>query len=115
MSTHSKDAASKQASSTSSNETLLKGRQSVDRSVRALMRDMEHENTLVQESPTGRLQRVLKIFRGVKPALVVISALPLIPSNWRAALVMFTQALDALSSIAPGFTLEFKAGKDLEV
>ena len=111
MSTNQKDLNSKQ---TSSETTITKSRKSVDRSVRALMQDMEHENTLVQESPNGRLQRVLKIFRGVKPALVVISAIPVIPSTWRAAIVMFLQALEALSSIGSDITLEFKAGKDLE-
>jgi hypothetical protein len=114
MNTNQKDLDSKTAS-TSSSETIAQSRKSVDRRVRALMQDMEHENTLVQESPTNRLQRVLKIFRGVKPALLVISTLPLVPGNWRAAIVMFLQALDGLNSIAPGFTLEFKAGKDLEV
>ena len=112
MSTNQKDLNAKQ---TSSNETTIsKNRKSVDRNIRALMQDMEHENTLVQESPNGRLQRVLKIFRGVKPALSVLSTLPLVPSTWRAAIVMFVQALEALSTIGSDITLEFKAGKDLE-
>jgi hypothetical protein len=48
---------------------------------------MEHENTS-SPSPSGRLQRVLKIYRGVKPLLAVAGTLPLIPSA--CSLVMFT-------------------------
>ena len=83
-------------------------------SLRKLQQEMEQENTLVQETPNGRLQRVLKIFRGIKPLFAVLGSLPLIPSTWRAAIVMFTQALDALAVVAPEVTAEFKAGKDLE-
>ena len=74
---------------------------------------MEQENTLVQETPNGRLQKVLKIFRGIKPVLAVLSSLPLIPSTWRAAIVMFIQALEALAVVGADITAEFKAGKDL--
>jgi hypothetical protein len=97
----------------SSEAIIARSKRSVDRSVRALMQEMEHENTLVRESPAGTLQRVLKIFRGLKPLFAVISTLPIIPSTWRVAIVMFTQALDALAFVAPDVTAEFKAGKDL--
>jgi hypothetical protein len=43
----------------------------------------------------------------------VIGSLPLIPSTWRGAIVVFTQALDALTAIGGDITAEFKAGKDL--
>jgi hypothetical protein len=56
---------------------------------------------------------VLKIYRGIKPVLAVLSALPLIPSTWRAALVMFDQALEALSGVGGEVVASFKAGKDL--
>lgn len=82
-------------------------RANVDRSILALTREMRHENTLIEESPSSRLQKVLKIYRGIKPLLAVLGTLPLIPSNWRGAIVIFTQALDALA------TADFKAGKDL--
>jgi len=56
---------------------------------------------------------VLKIWRGIKPVFAVIGSLPLIPSTWRGAIVVFTQALDALTAIGGDITAEFKAGKDL--
>lgn len=109
MSTNPKELNTKEASET----MISKSKKNVDRSIRTLMQEMEHENTLVPESPSGRLQRVLKIFRGIKPLFVVLSSLPLIPSTWRAAIVMFTQALEALAIAAPDVTADFKAGKDL--
>lgn len=96
-----------------SESTIKTSKRSVDASLRNLQKEMEQENTLVQDTPTGRLQRVLKIYRGVKPLFAVISTLPLIPSTWRAAIVMFNQALEALAISAPDVTAEFKAGKDL--
>ena len=97
----------------SSESTIKTNKRSVDASLRNLQKEMEQENTLVQETPIGRFQRVLKIFRGIKPLLTVLGSLPLIPSTWRAAIVMFTQALDSLAVVAPEVTAEFKAGKDL--
>ena len=97
----------------SSEQAIATNKKGIDREVRALMREMEHENTLIQETPNSRLQRVLKIFRSLKPALAVIGALPLIPANWRGAIAMFVQALDALALLGPEITAEFKAGKDL--
>ena len=109
MSTNPKDLNPKE----SSESTIKTSKRSVDASLRNLQKEMEQENTLVQETPVGRLQRVLKIFRGIKPLLTVLGSLPLIPSTWRAAIVMFTQALESLAVVAPEVTAEFKAGKDL--
>ena len=92
---------------------IEKSKRSTGRTLRALNVDMEQENTLVGDTPNGRLQKVLKIWRGIKPVFAVISMLPLIPSTWRAAIVMFTQALDALTAVGGEITAEFKAGKDL--
>ena len=96
-----------------SKELIEKSKRSNDRTLRALQQDMEQENTLVGDTPNGRLQKVLKIWRGIKPVFAVISTLPLIPSTWRAAIVMFTQALDALTAVGGEITAEFKAGKDI--
>jgi hypothetical protein len=96
-----------------SKSIIEKTKRSTDRTVRALQQDMEQENTLVADTPNTRLQKVLKIYRGIKPVLAVLGSLPLIPSTWRAAVVMFTQALDALSSVGGEITAQFKAGKDL--
>jgi hypothetical protein len=104
MSTNAKD----------SIETIIAAnKQSIDRSVLALMQELKHENMLLAESPTGTLQRVLKIFRGIKPLLTVLSHLPGLPSTWRAALVMLIQALDSLTLAGPDLTASFKAGRDL--
>lgn len=93
-------------------ETLLKlSKKSVDRSIRTLVAEMEHENTLLAESAGGRVQRLLEIYRGIKPLLTVLASLPLLPSNWRAALVIFNQVLESLAT--SGITADFKAGKDL--
>ena len=92
---------------------IEKSKRSTDRTLRALKQEMEQENTLVQDTPNSRLQKVLKIFRGIKPVFAVLGSLPLIPSTWRAAIVMFTQALDALSIVGGEITAQFKAGKDL--
>jgi hypothetical protein len=109
MSTNSKILHPKQ----SSEEAIATSKKSIDREVRALLQEMEHENTLVAETPNSRLQRVLKIFRSLKPALAVIVALPLIPGNWRAAITLLVQALDSLALVGPEITAQFKAGKDL--
>ena len=109
MSTNPKELNPLEASKT----MIEKSKRSTDRTLRALQQDMEQENTLVQDTPNGRLQKVLKIYRGIKPVISVIGALPLIPSTWRAAIVMFTQALDALAAVGGEITAEFKAGKDL--
>lgn len=96
-----------------SKAAIEKSKRSTDRTLRALQQDMEQENTLVQDTPNSRLQKVLKIYRGIKPVFAVIGSLPLIPSTWRAAIVMFTQALDALTAVGGDITAQFKAGKDL--
>ena len=96
-----------------SKELIAKSKRSTDRTLRALSLDMEQENTLVQETPNGRLQKVLKIWRGIKPVFSVVSSLPILPSTWRGMIVVFTQALDALSAVGGDITAEFKAGKDV--
>lgn len=109
MSTNPKELNPLEASKT----MIEKSKRSTDRTLRALQQDMEQENTLVQDTPNSRLQKVLKVYRGIKPVFAVIGALPLIPSTWRAAIVMFTQALDALTAVGGDITAQFKAGKDL--
>ena len=109
MSTNPKELNPIEASKT----VIEKSKRSTDRTLRSLQQEMEQENTLVQDTPNTRLQKVLKIYRGIKPVFAVLGSLPLIPSTWRAAIVMFTQALDALTAVGGEITAEFKAGKDL--
>ncbi len=60
-----------------------------------------------------RLQRVLRLYRSIKPLLTLLGNLPILPSNWRASVLIFTQALDALLAVGPSITAGFKAGRDL--
>jgi hypothetical protein len=91
---------------------VSKSHQTIDRSIRTLMQELKHENTMPPETPLGRLQRVLKIYGGIKPLLVILGSVPVIPSPWRAALKTFAQSLEALAT-TPEVTAAFKAGKDL--
>ncbi len=87
----------------------------IDQTIRGI--DMEAEQSLVAAAaatPGERLQRVLKIYRGIKPLLTALSVLPLIPATWRAAITLFVQTIEALAASVPdGVAIEFKAGKDL--
>ena len=95
-------------------EMVIKSsKRTVGRSIRTLMQELESENTLVAESPLSRFQKVLKIYRGIKPLFAVLGTLPLIPSTWRAAIVMFEKALEGLSGVSGEITGQFKAGKDV--
>lgn len=87
--------------------TIAKNRKTIDRSISILMRELERENALLQGSPYGRIQRVLKIYRGLKPLFAVLISLPLIPAPWRAALFMYSRAVEALT------VADLKMGKEL--
>ena len=69
------------------------------------------EAKAVADSSADRVHKVISIFRGLRPLLVTISVLQLIPGQWRAAVQLFIAALDALA--ADGVSGDFKAGKDL--
>lgn len=69
------------------------------------------EAKAVGDSPADRVSKVIAIFRGLRPLLVMIAALQLIPNQWRAAVQLFIAALDALT--VDGVSGDFKAGKDL--
>ncbi|HJQ37193.1 MAG TPA: hypothetical protein VKB93_08645 [Thermoanaerobaculia bacterium] len=86
---------------------------SIDREIRTLTAEMEQEKTLMPEAQGGRIARLVKIYNGIKPLLSVLTALPLIPSSWRAALVLFNSALAAVAAGVDDVTADFKAGKDL--
>ena len=63
----------------------------------------------------GRVQKLVKVYNGIKPLLAVVSVTPLLSPSWRAALATFTQAVEALIN-APELAAagsDFKAGKDL--
>ncbi len=85
----------------------------VNGSIRTLLQEMQQEETPDNETPATRLQRVLKIYFGIKPLLAFLAAFPFIPSTWRKALTLLTQALEALALSTPEVTAAFKAGRDL--
>jgi hypothetical protein len=86
---------------------------SIDRDIRTLAAEVEQENALMPETQEGRVARLVKIYSGIKPLLTVISALPVIPSSWRAALTIFNTALAAVAAGAEEIDAGFKAGRDL--
>jgi hypothetical protein len=69
------------------------------------------EAKAVADTSSDRVRKVIAIFRGLRPLLIVLSTLQLIPGQWRAAVQMFIAALDALA--VDGVAGDFKAGKDL--
>jgi hypothetical protein len=97
----------------SADAAVSKSHRTVDRSIRTLMQELKNETTALPETPLGRVQRVLQIYGGIKPLLVILGSVPVIPSPWRAALKTFAQSLEALAATAPEVTAAFKAGKDL--
>lgn len=85
----------------------------IDREIQALTAELEQEQSLLPETQSGRIARLLRIYNGIKPLLTVIGALPLLPSGWRAALVLFNNALAAVAAGVDDVSADFKAGKDL--
>ena len=65
----------------------------------------------------GQAQKLVRIYKGIKPLLEVVSTLPIFSPALRGALAIFTEALDALVSTpelaGAGAGGDFKAGKDL--
>jgi hypothetical protein len=59
-------------------------------------------------TPAGDAQRLSTVFASVRPILLSLAAVPLIPAAWRTALRVFVNTLDQV-------TAAFKAGKDLAV
>ena len=92
---------------------ISKNRKPIDRSLRTLMAELEQENTLLPQTPSSQFQRLVKVYRNVKPVLTILSTLALIPTGWRTGLMVLVQALDSLTLAAPDVTAQFKAGKDL--
>jgi hypothetical protein len=84
----------------------------VDASIRKLSGVIQQQATAISDTQDARLLRLLTIYAGLKPLLVLLSTLPIVPNTWRAALALFNSTLQAL---AEGTVAEpdFKAGKDL--
>jgi len=85
----------------------------IDQSVKTLdLATVEQENALLPDNLSGRVQKLVKVYGSIKPLLTVVSTLPIIPSGWRSALAVFSQAVEAVVS-APEISADFRAGKDL--
>ena len=82
--------------------------------VNPLLDDFESQNlgaegaVATPQTPADRAQRLVTTYAGVRPMLVALATVPLVPATWRAALNVFVITLD-------GVTDTFKAGKDLAV
>jgi hypothetical protein len=60
------------------------------------------------QTAADRAQSLMTTYAGVRPILLALAAVPLVPETWRAAITVFVASLD-------GVTASFKAGKDLAV
>lgn len=93
----------------------------INRSIKTInVADFAQENAVLPQTLSGNVQRLVKIYAGVKPLLTVIATLPLIPQTWRAAIALFNSALDAVAATSDVATAtatdappDFKVGKDL--
>lgn len=85
----------------------------IDQQINALNFSALHAPALTSTN-AGRIDRALRIYRGIRPILIGLNLVPLIPQRWRDALQIFIAALDELTSTLPaGQNGDFKAGKDL--
>ena len=83
----------------------------INAAVKSALKKMEQPQGVLpgENPPTSKTGRLLTIYQGVKPLLVVLTTIVLIPLTWRTALSIFIDALDTVA----GDLAEFKAGKDL--
>ena len=92
----------------------FKTKKRINACVRDTLSSLEHENTVIANTPNGILQRVKKVYTGIKPLFTFLSTFPILPQTWRTGITVLGQVLDALVAVVPETTLQFKAGKDLE-
>lgn len=91
-------------------EALVAAFAEVDASIAKLKMKPADPMTLVQ-TPASRLSRAMAIYRLVRPAFSLVSALALVPAPVRSAVQLLIGALDGVA--ADVASVEFKAGKDL--
>jgi hypothetical protein len=97
----------------STNEKNNVSFKAMDASIRTLTGEMEQQATAVPETQSGRVERLLKVYAGVKPLLTALATLPIIPATWRAALLLFNSTLEAVAAGVGVVDPDFKAGKDV--
>ena len=91
-----------------------KTRRQMEGCVRRAISALEHENTVLAQSPIAVFQRLLKVYKQLKPLLVFLTTFPLVPQSIRTGVGLLVQMLDSVSEAGPTLTTWFKAGKDLE-
>jgi hypothetical protein len=89
-------------------------RKKLDTCVRRAMSSLEHENTVTAATPEAAFQRLLKVYKGLKPLLAFLTTFPLVPQSVRSGIGLLAQTLEAVSEVGGTLTAQFKAGKDLE-
>lgn len=89
-------------------------RRQLDTCLKRTMSALEHENTVMAQTPMSAFQRLLKVYTSVKPVLAFLGSFPLVPLSVRTAVNLLTQTLEAVSESGPAIVAQFKAGKDLE-
>ena len=92
----------------------FKTRKKVDACVRAALASLEQEDVAATDTPNSRFQRLLQIFRTLRPLFAFLASFPLIPTLWRTGLGVVVQLLESLAKDGTNVTLQFKAGKDLD-
>jgi hypothetical protein len=90
----------------------------IDRSIRTLdLTPMTGGNAALPETLSNRLTRVLQVYGAIRPLLSALTTVSLIPPAWRAALTVFSLAVESLAAMWPEGTStvsgDFKAGKDV--
>lgn len=83
----------------------------LDQIVRSL-RSIDIEALITQPlpaNPAALWALALTVYRGLRPALVAVTVIPLIPEIVRSGVRLFVSCVDALAATNP----TFKAGKDV--
>ena len=65
------------------------------------------------ETRISRAERLVATYDAVRPILVALTTLALLPQRWRDALRYFVVALDEVTTPHPSAGANFRAGKDL--
>jgi hypothetical protein len=50
----------------------------------------------ITTAPSDVLEKVCKIYRSVRPFLLLVTSIPLIPAKWREAIKVFISLMDSL-------------------
>lgn len=102
------------SNSNPNNVLPYKTSQKLEACVKRTFSALAHENTAMATTPATAVQRVLKVYRNLKPVLAFLSSFKFLPLSVHTAIKLLVGALDALSESEAEIVARFKAGKDLE-